>query len=201
MNRIPLNSCKVSFLVVHTVFLGFKLNPLFVIPTWRWDSFFCGWSISSVFWWFGLVWFWVGCFCLVWFVVRIRIHVSILDTIIRVILVVYNLGMLKNYLKWPLLTLYQGTVHRGRSFEDPFDRFCCIPLGFENKPEDEMMCWTMYSSVFLLAGFGFGRTMTHRLMGIILLPNRVVHRPRCVRTCPFACFDWSTGDCVQSDFE
>ena len=83
----------------------------------------------------------------------------------------------------------------------PFDIFRCIPMGFKNKPEDGMMCWTMYSSVFLLVGFGFGRTMTHRLMGIILLPNRVVHRPRCVRTCPFACFDWSTGDCVQSDFE
>ena len=70
-------------------------GPTFVIPTWRWDSFFSGWSVSSIFWWFGLIWFRVGCFCLIWFVVRIRIHISILDSIICIILVVYNLGMLK----------------------------------------------------------------------------------------------------------
>ena len=200
-----MNSCQGfiwSFISCGSSCISRQLNLtlFFVIPTWRWDSFFCGWSISSVFWGFGLVWFWVSCFCLVWFVVRIRIHVSILDAIIRVILVVYNLGMLKKLFEITLADPLQRCTAVEVS-KTPFDIFRCIPMGFKNKPEDGMMCWTMYSSVFLLVGFGFGRTMTHRLMGIILLPNRVVHRPRCVRTCPFACFDWSTGDCVQSDFE
>ena len=120
INGIHMNSCQGfiwSFISCGSSCISRQLNLtlFFVIPTWRWDSFFCWWSISSIFWWFGLVWFWVSCFCLVWFVVRIRIHVSILDAIIRVILVVYNLGMLKKYLKWP-----SATVHRGRSFEDPF---------------------------------------------------------------------------------